>query len=296
MLAKPWHGRRCHDGAVATLVLGTAQWGLAYGVTNIHGRIDDDELTRIVSAARELGVTHLDTAAGYGDAEERISVVSPDLSVTTKASGGIETPVEEQIRASLTRLRRSCVDRCLLHDWPELTATQRRSAVQGLRRAQDLGLVDIVGVSVYTEADLDACGAFVDQLSVAQVPVSVLDQRLDGSSTVRGLRERGWTIQARSALLQGVLADPGATPFADHPDVQAVVAAAEVSGGTTMDIALAYVAGRPWVDEVVVGATTAEELREVAAALQRPSAQDPGRWAALASSDPDLVDPRRWPR
>ena len=40
-------------GSVATLVLGTAQWGLDYGVTNAQGRVSDEELIRAASLRRE---------------------------------------------------------------------------------------------------------------------------------------------------------------------------------------------------------------------------------------------------
>ena len=54
---------------MSQLVLGTAQWGNAYGVTNAVGRLADSELATIVAAAHEAGITQVDTARGYGDAQ-----------------------------------------------------------------------------------------------------------------------------------------------------------------------------------------------------------------------------------
>ena len=58
--------------AVPDLVLGTAQWGNAYGVTNSVGRLSDEQIGQIVSVARAAGISDIDTARGYGDAEERL--------------------------------------------------------------------------------------------------------------------------------------------------------------------------------------------------------------------------------
>ena len=81
--------------------------------------------------------------------------------------------------------------------------------LEGLR---DEGLVASVGVSGYGEEDIDTALASFERLDVVQVPVSVLDQRLDGSPGIAEVRSRGGRVQARSVFLQGAaLASP------DHP-------------------------------------------------------------------------------
>ena len=51
------------------LGLGTAQFGMDYGVTNPAGKVSHTEVMRILALAAELGVRILDTAPGYGDSE-----------------------------------------------------------------------------------------------------------------------------------------------------------------------------------------------------------------------------------
>ena len=65
------------------IVLGTAQFGLDYGVSNSGGEISDDELSRILDYARKYGVQYLDTANVYGDSEIRIG----EMCELTKAFG-----------------------------------------------------------------------------------------------------------------------------------------------------------------------------------------------------------------
>ena len=58
-----------------SLRLGTAQWGLDYGITNSSGRISDSDLVGIVRLATDYGIRLVDTAPAYGDAERRLGEV-----------------------------------------------------------------------------------------------------------------------------------------------------------------------------------------------------------------------------
>jgi aryl-alcohol dehydrogenase-like predicted oxidoreductase len=281
---------------VQSLILGTAQWGSAYGVTNEAGRLDDGTLVELIAVAEELGIRGLDTAPVYGDAEERIGRWAGGFAVTSKVAGARGVPVVDQISGSLARLGRASIERCLVHDWPALDHEERAGVVRGLAEARERGLVGVSGVSAYVADDLEACLEHADTLSIAQVPVNILDQRLDGSPVVAELLRHGWTLQARSIFLQGILASPSAAGLGQHPAVQSVAVEAEGRCLTMLGLAAAYVASRDWIDEVVVGVTSATEMRQVTAALRAGPLADAPEWRMLASDDIDLLDPRRWPR
>jgi spore coat polysaccharide biosynthesis protein SpsF len=56
--------------AVGQMTLGTAQLGLEYGVANRTGKPNRETAAGMVRDAIAHGVTTLDTARAYGDAEE----------------------------------------------------------------------------------------------------------------------------------------------------------------------------------------------------------------------------------
>lgn len=286
LTALPWdHGR------VQDLVLGTAQWGNAYGITNAVGRLSDASLGEIVDTAHRFGIRYVDTAAAYGDAELRLRPWASQFAVSTKAVGSGPRSVTDQLMSSLDRLGVERLRACLLHDWPTLSVDEASSAVTELERLEAEGLVGRIGVSAYDEDDLRRAIEVFGTLGCVQVPVSALDRRLGQADLVRELVDLGTEIQARSVLLQGLLAQRSSSGLGTHPQVVRFHDACEAEGVSGLQAALSYVKALGWVAEVVVGATSSDELDEVASAWAAPGGWYPEPASAL---DLDLVDPRRW--
>ena len=53
-------------------ILGTAQFGLNYGINNRHGKPDKSTVYEILNLAYQLGINTLDTAYSYGTSHEII--------------------------------------------------------------------------------------------------------------------------------------------------------------------------------------------------------------------------------
>jgi len=277
---------------MSQLVLGTAQWGNAYGVTNAAGRLADSEIASIVAVAREAGITEVDTARGYGDAQVRLRPFARDFAVTTKVSGGGD--VFAQVDASLAELGVDFVDGVLIHDWDALDCKGQGMSVLSHGQLLDSGKVARVGVSVYDAAGLESAVSTFDAggvpLGVVQVPANVVDRRLDASSALMDLSAGGAQVMVRSAFLQGVLLSRGGG-LADHPDV---VRFRESVGSESslLEACLAHVRALPWATHVVVGVTSATELQEVVSVWD--ATQPVLSTSDFASSDLMLIDPRRW--
>lgn len=273
-----------------SIILGTAQWGLHYGVTNSVGRLSDDAVLAVVRAATEHGVHRLDTAPGYGDAQDRVGRLAPGFGVQTKVPtrGAIAVQIRASLEASLAELRRSSVDAVLVHDWASVEPDSRRRVATEVEALRADGLASTVGISAYDEADVASALAVFGTLDLVQMPVSVLDQRLVGSDVVATVRERGGRIQARSVFLQGAaLADPTHAMFGDHPDVTRLR-----EEGDPLGLCLGFIQALGWIDEVVLAVTSAAELEAVVAAWSDPLHRVD--WTGLQSVDPWLLDPRRW--
>ncbi len=291
-----------------SLILGTVQLGMAYGVANRTGRPDIAAAHRILDHAAARGVAALDTARAYGDSE---SVIGAWLATTEKP-----LPVITKL-APLTRVAEP--------DKPE--AARRSLAVSrealGLRR---LGLVlahredDVLspGVRDVLEEALSAgqIGAWgvsatrpealarvLDAIHVAavQLPASIADRRY--RPLAEAARRAGAVVYARSLFLQGALLMPEAD-LPDHlralaPGLASLDELARRLDRPRSDIALAAMRAAPFVDAFVVGVDTLRQLDAHLDALSRPALprKDAEALAEKFSGLPDeILDPGLWPR
>jgi len=276
---------------VMSLVLGTAQWGDAYGVTNARGRLSDSDLRQMVDVARARGIKEVDTARGYGDTEVRLRPFARDFTITTKVSGAGD--VMADIQESLRDLDVPSVDSVLVHDWDALTDEQQLAAARALGGAVEGGLATRVGVSIYGVEGIESARSTFESVGVElaslQVPANPIDRRLDDSDALSELKGAGAHITVRSAFLQGVLV-AGDGRWSDHPAILAFRDSAVNVGA--LQACLAHVRGLSWATHVVIGVTSAAELLEVCDAWE---SSEPGLLPAhLESDDLDLIDPRRW--
>ena len=57
------------------LALGTAQFGLKYGIANQKGQVKFSEAKKILKFAKDLNIDLIDTAIAYGDSEKVIGKI-----------------------------------------------------------------------------------------------------------------------------------------------------------------------------------------------------------------------------
>ena len=272
--------------------MGTAQWGDAYGVTNAVGRLPDEELAAIVAVAHESGITEVDTARGYGDAERRLMPFASDFAVTTKVSGAGD--VAGQVESAAATLGVESLHAVLVHDWDAIDCKGHGMSVLAFGELLNRGVIKRAGVSVYDLSGLESAVDTFDSagvpLGALQVPANVLDRRLDASSLLTELSEGGTEVVVRSAFLQGLLLSTGGG-LADHRDVVRFRSAVG-DDGSLMEMCLSHVKALPWASHVVVGVTSGAQLREIARVWETcPPVLAPEN---LGSVDLDLIDPRRW--
>jgi aryl-alcohol dehydrogenase-like predicted oxidoreductase len=272
-------------------MLGTAQWGSSYGITNQRGRLSDEVLEGITDSARTAGVSSLDTSGAYGDAEARLSTWAHEFRITTKVHGAGPRTIADQLGSSLRAMGVDRVHACLLHDWPTLAGEQATDAARELSKLQDDGLVERIGVSAYDEDDVVRADQIFDRLSVVQAPISILDRRLVESKAMRLLNERESEMQVRSIFLQGLLAQRSESVLGRHRDVLDFHSWCEGQGRSPIEVALSFVKGISWVSSVIVGVTSAEEMEQIGEAWQLDLTGTP---EGCGSHDPALVDPRNW--
>ena len=280
---------------MSQLVLGTAQFGDGYGITNARGRISDTEVAGILDLALESGVTHIDTAAVYGDALQRLRPWSSAFSFTGKIVGTDPVDPVEQVSSSLSVLGCEKFDACLVREWDQLDETQRDDVVDRMIHAQQVGLVDRIGVAAYTREDVRTFREHLHradhEIGALQVPSNPIDRRLDDCLDLTEISKLGATVAVRSAFLQGILLSDS-HQFSRHPAISRFRNYLAKQNETALSACLSHVEGLEWASQIVVGVTTAAELLAIKHALD--TSQPQVLPVELGSLDLHLVDPRRW--
>jgi aryl-alcohol dehydrogenase-like predicted oxidoreductase len=279
------------------LGLGTAQFGLAYGVANT-GTTPRADAAAALAEAKRCGFTLVDTAPAYGDAEQLLGELgaASRLRVVTKTAASEEAPLASALDASLARLRAPKAYALLEHRPALLLGPDGSRRFAQLARLRDEGRVEKIGAAVYTRAEIDALfERFV--LDVIQLPLSILDQRLLRDGTLARLRARGVEIHARSLLLQGALAlDAHALPrflAPLAPALSRIDAEAQRRGLTRLALSIAFVASLRAADAAIIGAISRAQVAQIAEAARVRVA--PAELEALGVDDALLLDPSRWP-
>lgn len=280
------------------LALGTAQFGLAYGINNKYGQPPLATVIEVLTEARAAGLMMLDTAAAYGDSEARLGKLdTSDFEMVTKISVGSPAEVDKQLNASLIRLRRKSVYGVLFHSFGPLC--EQLAAWKALQEARAKGQTKRIGVSLYHPFEAEWILTKNLDVDLVQLPYSVLDQRFE--QLLPKLTERGIEVHIRSAFLQGLLlCEPAILPPFFQPlapklaQMRVVAAAAAVPLPALL---LLFAATAPGVARVVIGVDSAINLREnlsAAAYLSRAEAWRPAL-ATLAEATDTFILPYTWP-
>lgn len=280
--------------------LGTAQFGLDYGLTNSDGQVNILEAQKIIDAGFEHGLELIDTAASYGDSEDVLGELSlrsaqivtklPSLNLHTGPSNSF---VDFALANSLSRLQRKRIFGLLVHDPRDLEPLHLQPLSQGLGLAKERGFVEKVGVSVYHPEQLSkVLETFTPD--IVQLPLSLVDRRFLEQGWLKKLHDLGIEVHARSIFLQGaLLADPKTLPTQVLPwrqTLQNLDDWCNLVGVTKQNVCAGFALAQQEVTRIVVGATSAAQFTQVLFESRRP----PSDFPDISSKDLSFIDPTNW--
>lgn len=282
------------------LALGTAQFGLRYGVAGRGAAVPPSEVREILVRAYAVGIRVLDTASAYGNIEQRLASLADGLPfrIVSKVP---RCPAELDAAAAASWVMDVVTQSCerlgpalcamLFHraeDLLEPRGDALWSACAPLAAARGFGL----GVSAYDSATLDLVRARFPA-AIAQLPGNAFDQRLRFAPLAG---EPLLELHLRSAFLQGLLLMPEAEAARRVPAAAAALSRwhtwCRERGRSALAAALGIVKGLPGVSHCVVGVDDLPQLEQIAEAWTAAPVVDA---PDLHTDDLDIIDPRRWP-
>jgi len=273
---------------MSCLMLGTAQFGMNYGIANKAGQPSKAEVQKILSTAFYGGINALDTAYAYGEGEEILGEMlwnypkRNEIITATKLApieispeieeNAIRQKVEESLFTSLRRLRLDSVQIYMLHRAHHITFC-KGAIIDHLVRLKERGLIKHIGVSIYTteEANLALSTEGID---VIQIPFNVFDQRLKRAGFLSRAKSKKVAVLARSVFLQGIiLMDIKDVP--KHlqeiiPFKKKLSHICDKAKRTIKEVALKFPLTQEGISSIVVGVDNAIQMEEDLVIFDRP--------------------------
>ncbi len=313
----PW--KQHPSGIVGAITLGTAQIGIQqYGRVNSKGQPSHKEAYQLLDTAVRHGVTHIDTASAYGNAEQRIGAhlsagLAAEPTIITKldpladlADGAttveVINAVEASVYKSLHALQVSQLPVLMLHRWNHYSS-HGGLIWKTLCRLQEEGAIRQLGASV--SSPMEAIEA-LEEASVThlQIPFNLLDHRWRSESfQVARASRPDVVVYGRSAYLQGILiAEADAWPTGEGYDAKQIVGKLDslvkyFGRKGRADLCIAYAQASDLVDTIVMGVETIAQLNEnLLLGCQPPLSQSEVQLVNDTFCDAPvcLLDPSQW--
>ena len=284
-----------------TLTLGTAQFGMSYGVSNREGRVSEKQFQMICAKFRESGFNNYDTARAYGNSEQRLAkILNSNDSITTKIPPNVnqiqpEEWFEKNFFTSLEILNVTKVDTLVFHRSEDLLSTPHIYLERKIKEYKESKKIKHFGVSVYKKEELDTVLRYF-KIDFVQFPVSLIDRTFLNDNYLLTLKDKGIIIEARSVFLQGLLLMESRLlpPYFDawRQHFQEFETWLQTYNGLSkLEACISFIKSIPEIDRVVIGVQNIAELEQVLYAMNISKVYS---YPIIASRDDKLINPSRW--
>lgn len=287
---------------ISKISIGTAQFGLNYGVANKQGKPSLEKSKNILNDARKCHIRMIDTASAYGNSESVLGQIGvSDFKITTKIPSipdnqqNIESYIKNKLEFSLKNLRVKELDTVLVHDAEQLANKKYFEPIyKVLTRFKERNIIKKIGISIYEPRELDQIEG-LEKFDIIQSPYNIFDRRLKTSGWMKKLKDRGIGIQARSIFLQGLLLmSKGSRPNKFHKWTEIWKqwdSWLENEKIMPLNACVNFIFNENLIDSVVVGVDSEDHLDEIYRSIKHSSDAFP---ISLNSDDEFLVNPVNW--
>ena len=258
---------------------GGAQWA----------NVTDENSIEAIRAAADAGINFFDTAEGYGDGHSEEIVAQAlegrdDALIATKV--GANNLAADKVRTacdnSLRRLKRETIDLYQIH-WPAGTWNSPKVPIEetmgALVALQNEGKIRAIGVSNFNGQQIEEALQY-GRIDSLQPPYSLFWRPFEFNGTVQTCIKNEVGIICYSPLAQGLLT--GKFNKENRPEdnragnalfqgeiyetalaaIEALKPIAEKYGKDTAQLSLQWLLSQPGVTSVIVGARTADQVRD----------------------------------
>jgi aryl-alcohol dehydrogenase-like predicted oxidoreductase/RimJ/RimL family protein N-acetyltransferase len=247
------------------LVLGTAQFGMPYGISNnINRKVNIQEQNKIFNLCNKFGINEIDTAQSYNF----------DINALPKNNKWlVNTKIEiskfsnkQQLISYIKSFKKSNITlNCLyIHDEENLFTKRGIFILKILLKLKKSHFFNKLGVSIYNFSNLRPIIKNY-KIDVIQVPFNILDRRI--KKYVKILKKNNIDIHVRSIFLQGLLLMKPSYIPSDLSEVKTYIRKIikDTSHYNTdlINYFLNFVCKHNYIKKIIFGVHTSDHLKKI---------------------------------
>ena len=279
--------------AMRSITLGCAQFGKGYGFYINTPEMSSGEIAQILDLAIDNGVETLDLAQGYEGVIKNLSEIGLDnrfkLGTKIKYGNSSAESLSEALASDLKALNAKQFESILIHDWSDLTSSQRDSGLSFLAELKKLGVAKFIGISVYEKSELLEIN---QEIEIVQAPLNYFYTEFLFNKEARNLAKNGVAFHARSIFHQGTLLNTRTLPSNFKTEAKNYEEYCKEHGLTSLQGALSIFDSQDLFKNLVIGVSNANQLGEI---IQSPVTSINSMLDEVPTSLPkQLIDPRLW--
>ncbi len=251
------------------LILGTVQFGLNYGINNIKGKPNENEVNKILNYAFKNKFEYLDTAESYGDSQDiignYIKSTKNNFKVITKFSKiRTDLPINiiARIEKNLDILGVKSLYCYMFHNFHDYKSFFNLF-YNDLLILKKRGYIHKIGVSLHSNQEILEV-LKNDIIDVIQLPFNLLDNASQREYFLRLAKNKGIEVHSRSVFLQGLF-------FKDINKINGKISVLRNDLSKVRKIckneiinkfALNYACSKDYIDYVLIGVDSLRQLKE----------------------------------
>ncbi|MDB2339818.1 aldo/keto reductase [Gammaproteobacteria bacterium] len=195
------------------LAIGTAQFGMDYGIGSSPGKVSINEVKKILEYAKSINIDMLDTASAYGKSEKTLGELNVDeFKIVTKTRHfNVLKITDDDVNVlnrdfdnSLKDLKLDSLYGLLIHNADDLMKPGASKIIEFIQNLKKTKKIKKIGVSIYENKHLNFALENFD-IDLVQLPLNIFDRRLIDNGMLKLLSQKGLEVHARSIFLQGLI-------------------------------------------------------------------------------------------
>jgi aryl-alcohol dehydrogenase-like predicted oxidoreductase len=291
------------------ILLGTAQWGLDYGVANTVGKIKQNEINKIIEYCLQNRINFFDSARDYGNSEEIIGKLNKKYSGQIRTVSKIKNfnlknidfdkkKIRELILLTHKNTFQNCIEGMLIHDDFLVNHKYFNNLWQVLIELKNDGKIKKIGFSTYRN-NFDKKILEKYKPDIVQLPYNVYDQSRSNNGFFKKLKDKNIEIHVRSVFLQGLLIlnykklNSAFSNIIEHQ--KKMHHFFKNNGMSVIEGCLKIVVQNKYIDKIILGCDNVLQLKEIHQAFLKVTNLSKNiNFKKFMISDKKIINPTLW--